>query len=348
MQFGLFSNGQRRNAVARTSYLEDLDEVVLADGLGMREAWISEHGTFVGFQAPDQLPNADLFACKALERTKHIKIGPGIRPLPFYHPLQVATDCATADHLCDGRYMAGFGAGIGDGGGQRGPLPGNQREMMREAIDLILKAWTADEPFDWNGKIWRGKNWHIIPKPLSKPYMEVGIACSRSDSTLELAAEYDFLPLLSWTPTQRQMTAMMRTYLDAAGGKAPDRRKIRAARFIYVTESREQAKKELRDSDLGALARQGRLDAHLAPGQTRADLSMDSLIDSGAFFCGDGETVYQQCKNFFDETGGFGVLLLMAGKDWGSNENRARSMRAFMTEVAPRLAGLEPRPGAAR
>ena len=39
--------------------------------------------------------------------------------------------------------MAGFGLGIGDGGGLRGKLPAPQREMMREAIDIILKAWSA-------------------------------------------------------------------------------------------------------------------------------------------------------------------------------------------------------------
>ena len=342
MQFGLFSNGQRRNAVARASYMEDLDEVVLADALGMREAWISEHGTLVSFQAPDQLSNADLFCVKAIERTKQIKLGPGIRPLPFHHPLQVAADAAVADHLCDGRYMAGFGAGIGDGGGQRGALPGDQRVMMREAIDIILKAWTSPERFDWNGQIWQGKGWHIIPKPLSKPFMEVGVACSRSDSTLELCAEYDFLPLLSWTPTQAQMKAMISTYLNAPNGKAPDRRKIRASRFVYVTDSRESAKKELAGADFAAMAKAGRLDAQLLPGQTRADLAMNDLIDRGAFFCGDAESVYQQCKNFWDETGGFGVMLLMAGKDWGSNEQRARSMREFMTVVAPRLRDLAP------
>ena len=345
MQFGLFSNGQRRNMVARTSYLEDLDEITLADELGMREAWISEHGTFVGFQAPDQLPNADLFIVKAIERTKQIRLGPGIRPLPFYHPLQVATDAAACDHLCDGRYMAGFGAGIGDGDGQRGPLPGNQRTMMREAIDIILKAWTSDERFDWNGEIWQGKRWHIIPKPLTKPYMEVGVACARSDSTLELCAEYDFLPLLSWTPTELQMKTMMQTYLRAPKAKAPDRRKIRASRFIHIADSRKQAKQELRNADIGSLIRQGRLDAQILPGQTRADLDLDGLIDRGVFYCGDSASVYQQCRNFYEETGGFGVLLLMAGKDWGTNEQRARSLRQFMAEVAPKLAGLAPAAG---
>ncbi len=140
MRFGLFSNGQRRNGVAKISYEEDLQEVILADALGIDEAWISEHGVFVSYHAPDQLPSADPFICKAAALTKRIKMGPGIRALPYFHPLQVATDAAVCDHLTDGRYMAGFGLGIGDGGGLRGKLPAQQREMMREAIDIILKG----------------------------------------------------------------------------------------------------------------------------------------------------------------------------------------------------------------
>ena len=85
----------------------------------------------------------------------------------------------------------------------------------------------------------------------------------------------------------------------------------------------------------------GRLDAQIRPGETRDDMTMDKLIDRGAFFCGDAASVYEQCKNFWEETGGFGVFLLMAGKDWGTNEQRARSMREFMTVVAPRLQKLD-------
>ena len=47
--------------------------MVLADQLGVREAWISEHGTLVSFQAPDQLPSADLFICKAAALTQQIR-----------------------------------------------------------------------------------------------------------------------------------------------------------------------------------------------------------------------------------------------------------------------------------
>ena len=343
MRFGLFSNGQRRNAVARDSYEEDLQEVILADQLGIEEAWISEHGVFVSYHAPDQLPSADPFICKAAALTKRIKMGPGIRALPYFHPLQVATDAAVCDHLTDGRYMAGFGLGIGDGGGLRGKLPAPQRVMMREAIDIILKAWSEPEPFDWNGEVWQGKNWKIIPKPLTKPRMEVGIACARTDATLELAAQKGFHPLMSWTNPADQLAGMIGTYLEAPNTADPPRRsRIRVARFVYVADSVAEAKHDLRDADLVPIRSGRRLDAYIPPGGTIEDVTINGLIDRELLICGEPERVYRQLRQFYDAVGGFGTLLLVTGKDWGTAEQRARSMRRFMVEVAPRLAPLVP------
>jgi alkanesulfonate monooxygenase SsuD/methylene tetrahydromethanopterin reductase-like flavin-dependent oxidoreductase (luciferase family) len=75
---------------------------------------------------------------------------------------------------------------------------------------------------------------------------------------------------------------------------------------------------------------------------------MNYMIDRGAFFCGHPDTVYNQIKELYDEIGGFGVLLLIAGKDWGNREQRHRSMRLFMSDVAPRLAQWNPDNAAAR
>jgi alkanesulfonate monooxygenase SsuD/methylene tetrahydromethanopterin reductase-like flavin-dependent oxidoreductase (luciferase family) len=318
-----------------------MHEIVVADRLGMSEAWISEHGTFLNHQAPDQLPSADLFICKAAALTKHIKMGPGIRPLPFFHPLQVATEAAVCDHLTDGRYLAGFGVGINVASNtQRGPLPADPRAMFRESVDLILKAWSAPEPFDWNGKIWQGKGWHIIPKPLTD--IEVGIACSRSDSTVEFTAEKGFLPMMSWTPTVAQMKGMIDTYLKSEHkrGAAPARSRVRVGRVVYVCDSVAHAKRDLRDADLSHAY--SRLQHMVPPGGSNAGLTFENLIDSGLFICGDPETVYQGLKALYDELGGFGTLLLIAGKDWGTREQRTRSMERFMGDVAPRLAGLDP------
>ena len=341
MRFGLFSNGQRRNQIAKLSYEDDLQEVILADQLGIEEAWISEHGVFVSFHAPDQLPSADPFICKAAALTKRIKMGPGIRALPYFHPLQVATDAAVCDNLTDGRYMAGFGLGIGDGGGLRGKLPAPQRVMMREAIDIILKAWSSPAPFDWDGEVWQGKNWTIIPKPLTKPRMDVGIACARTDSTLELAAEKGFFPLMSWTNPSAQLTGMIKTYLGVPNPDDPPRRsRIRLARFVYVADSLAQAREDLRNADLVPIRSGRRLDAFIPPGGTIEDVTINDLIDRGLLFCGEPERVYRQVTELFEEVGGFGTLLLVVGKDWATQEQRAQSMRRFMGEVAPRLEPL--------
>jgi alkanesulfonate monooxygenase SsuD/methylene tetrahydromethanopterin reductase-like flavin-dependent oxidoreductase (luciferase family) len=339
MQFGLFSNGNRHNTLAKDSYDQDLREIVLADKLGIQEAWLSEHGTLLNFQAPDQLPSADLFICKAAALTKHIRMGPGIRALPHYHPLQVATDAAVCDHLTGGRYYAGFGVGFGGGKyPQRGPMPGDHRAMFREAVDLIQKAWTAPEPFDWEGEFWPGQQLHIIPQPLTKPAMDVGIACSRSEGTLELTAQKGFMPLMIWTSAPKQLREMIDIYLRS--GEKAARSRVRVARVVYVTDSVKQAKRELHGADLEGALSAGRLDAFLKPGDTRADLSMEYLIDRGAFFCGDPDTVYNGIRSFYEEVGGFGVLMLTGGKDWATPRQRARSMRRFMAEVAPRLATI--------
>jgi alkanesulfonate monooxygenase SsuD/methylene tetrahydromethanopterin reductase-like flavin-dependent oxidoreductase (luciferase family) len=344
MHIGIFSNGERQNQIAKITYDEDLAEVILADELGLQEGWISEHGTFVSFHAPDQLPCAELFICKAAVLTKHIRMGPGIRPLPYFHPLQVATDAAVCDHLTNGRYMAGFGVGLPGKTPQRGKLPGDTRAMTREAIDLILTAWTAPEPFDWRGEFWQGERLHIIPQPLTKPHMEVGMACSRSEGTLELTAQKGFIPLMSWTPARKQLKEMIEIY-QRAGAEAQrpaPRSRVRIARTVYVTDSVAQAKRDLGAIDLGAAKVTGRLNHYIPAGGTRDDLTMEYMIDQGAFFCGDPDTVYRQVKDLYDEIGGFGVLLLLAGKDWGTREQRERSMRLFMSEVAPRLAYLNP------
>ncbi|MGH6768958.1 MAG: LLM class flavin-dependent oxidoreductase [Xanthobacteraceae bacterium] len=342
MKIGLFSNGNRNNALAKTSYDDDLHEVILADRLGISEAWISEHGTFLAYQRPDQLPSADLFICKAAALTKQIRMGPGIRPLPFFHPLQIATDCAVCDHLTGGRYIAGFGVGINaQNNKQRGTLAHDPRVMFREAVELILKAWEAQEPFDWNGTVWQGEKWHIIPKPMTA--LEVGVACSRSDTTLQLTAEKGFLPLMSWTPTVKQIREMIDIYMSSEHrqGPAPARSRVRVGRVVYVTDSVAQAKKDLRDAELRhAYSRM----PHMVPqGGNPADtITFENLIDSGFFFCGDPDTVHGQIRNLYDEVGGFGTLLLIGGKDWATKEQRDRSMERFMAEVAPRLAALDP------
>ena len=71
MEFGIFSNGFRPHTTAAQTYEEDLREIVLADELGFRDAYISEHhGEPVYIDTVDTLPIPELLMCKAAALTK--------------------------------------------------------------------------------------------------------------------------------------------------------------------------------------------------------------------------------------------------------------------------------------
>src|SRR6478609_7802522 len=100
----------------------------------------------------------DLQIAQALLQTKNIRIGPGGFLLPYHHPAELANRVAMLDHLSDGRLNFGVAAsGLPsdwamfnvDG------MSGQNRDMTREALDIILKLWAADEPFHYEGKYWQ-------------------------------------------------------------------------------------------------------------------------------------------------------------------------------------------------
>ncbi len=61
------------------------------------------------------------------------------------------------DHLAQGRLNFGVAASGLPSDWAMFNVDGNagqHREMTREALDIILKLWTAEEPFDYVGKYW--------------------------------------------------------------------------------------------------------------------------------------------------------------------------------------------------
>src|SRR5579864_651261 len=73
MEFGIFSNGFRPHTTAAQTYEEDLAEIVLADQLGFRDAYISKHhGERVYLGEGDSLPVPELWMWRAEARTQHI------------------------------------------------------------------------------------------------------------------------------------------------------------------------------------------------------------------------------------------------------------------------------------
>lgn len=355
MEIGLFSVSERYNKVAAKTYEEDLSEIVLADRLGMQEAWVAEHVGHSDFSRSDQMSVPDLFICKAAAMTKQIRLGPGVRQLPFYHPVQSAIEAAVCDHLTLGRYNAGFGGGSNTPNGsnqleQRGMgTESDRRGMMYEAIELILKAWTAEEPFDWDGEYFHGRRIRVEPKPYQKPHMPIGMACTGTDSTLRLVGQRGFLPLFAFNDSAEHVRDMGNEIGEAAqeAGLEFSRNAIRVCRYVHVAGSKKRARDEVRPGIEPSIDRRKQrfpeqFASVLPPSGDVSEINFDYLADRGVYIVGDPDSVYQDVKDFYDESHGFGVMLIVAGKDIATHQQRARSMRMFMREVAPRLRELDP------
>ena len=65
---------------------EDLEQIVLLDGLGYKEAWIGEHFTAEW----ENIPAPDLFIAQALGLTENIILGTGVTCMPNHDPFMIA------------------------------------------------------------------------------------------------------------------------------------------------------------------------------------------------------------------------------------------------------------------
>ncbi len=339
MEFGLFSNGRRPQRAVADAWERDIAEIEVADRLGLSEAWISEH------QSP-----AELIICKAAGLTKRIKLGSAVRPLAYYHPLQVTIEANACDHLTNGRYQLGIGFGFYPAQMQQRGLDFDKtRDMMHASIELILKLWNSTEPVDYDGPFWTGRGMLARPEPVQKPHPSVAIALTKTPSSAELAGRLGLLPLTGDFMPVPRLKMLGDAFVAAANatGRTPRRADLHATRVIYVAETDAIAREDIRQSYEETIRWEIANTPHhqverIPKGGTLNDITYDYLVDTGNIFVGGPETVYQRIVDFYRESGGFGVLMFHAGRDYATPEKLARSMKLFMDEVAPRLRHLDP------
>jgi alkanesulfonate monooxygenase SsuD/methylene tetrahydromethanopterin reductase-like flavin-dependent oxidoreductase (luciferase family) len=223
------------------------------------------------------------------------------------------------------------------------------RPMVYESIDVILKYWESTEPFDFEGRYWSGKNVRVLPKPFQQPHPPIAAACTGSPETIDLAAKHGFIPLFGRGGDMAQdIKQAGNLYVESAraAGRTPSRRDFHVAHIVYVGETDEQARNDARAGLTSYLETGKREPLHfqkrIPQGGTMDDVTYEYMMDTGYYWVGSPDTVYQRIKDYYDESGGFGVLLIGAAIPLATPEKVAGSLRLFMEEVAPRLAGLEP------
>jgi alkanesulfonate monooxygenase SsuD/methylene tetrahydromethanopterin reductase-like flavin-dependent oxidoreductase (luciferase family) len=354
MEFGIFSNGFRRSTAAGigSTYEEDISEIVLADRLGFRDAYISEHHaepSHIG--AVDMMPAPELMVCKLAALTKRIRLGAAVRLIHLHHPLDVAVQSAVVSHLLgSGRYIFGFGTGFTTPlfSEARGLSYQDRHARVREALDFIFKCWTSEAPFDWSGRFWTSKDVLALPKPDKLP--SVATATDTDDMIVKAGTSgWNLLTAHFEHPASIRRKAELYARAASAAGRNCGRQNIVASRIIHIAKTERQAKDEMRSAvafEVGIQAQRGFLSmlkkVYGIEVPNSAD-AIDVLAEAGVYVLGDPDSVASRIKQFFFDSGGFGTFLFVVGKDWATREARANSMRLFMEQVAPQIRPLQPR-----
>ena len=71
-------------------------------------------------------------------------------------------------------------------------MPIDQRERFREALELVLKAWTSRENFAWNGKHYQLGIVNLWPRPIQQPHPPMWIPGSGISATADMFVEHDY------------------------------------------------------------------------------------------------------------------------------------------------------------
>ena len=133
-------------------YDEDIELAVLADELGFDEFWIGEHHTM----RYETIVVPEVFIGRALGVTKRIRFGPAPICVNLHHPAYLATRLAFLDHLAHGRLNLCLGpSGVSTDYELYGQNPKDGGRMTVEAIDVILKLWASDPPYEHEGQFWQ-------------------------------------------------------------------------------------------------------------------------------------------------------------------------------------------------
>jgi alkanesulfonate monooxygenase SsuD/methylene tetrahydromethanopterin reductase-like flavin-dependent oxidoreductase (luciferase family) len=165
-----------------------LEQIELADRVGLDSVWEVEHHFLEEYSHSSA---SGVFLGAASQRTKRIRLGFGILPLPlgYQHPARVAETAAMLDLVSGGRVELGTGE-TSSGAELEGF--GVDRETKRaqwEEMLPVVARMMVEEPFAGaDGRFLTMPPRNVVPKPVQKPHPPLWVACSRRE-TIRLAAE---------------------------------------------------------------------------------------------------------------------------------------------------------------
>jgi dimethylsulfone monooxygenase len=94
--------------------------------------------------------------------------------IPTIHPIMAAKQATVIDHISGGRHAINIVAGWYRTELEMFGVPmidhDARYDMAAEWIEIMMKLWTLEEDFDYDGKYYQVKRGTLAPKPIQRPY----------------------------------------------------------------------------------------------------------------------------------------------------------------------------------
>ena len=230
----------RENSAHPEMFRRQLEEVELAERIGIDQIWFFEHH----LQPTAPVPSPNLLIAAAARTTRRIRFSSMVNILPLRHPLIVAEEAAMLDNLTEGRLDMGLGRGLRPPEFEAFGVDQQQsREMFLESFDIIRRVW-ADENFVHRGKYWTVQKYApLSPTLVQRPHPPF-LVSAQSEESLRWAAAHDipFAQIDSLVGQAGRDQALYREVQTAHGHAASPR--LYLMREVYVGDSDASAQAE--------------------------------------------------------------------------------------------------------
>jgi alkanesulfonate monooxygenase SsuD/methylene tetrahydromethanopterin reductase-like flavin-dependent oxidoreductase (luciferase family) len=358
--------------LAHRLYNDFLDEMEVAAEVGFDAVCVNEHHA----NGYGLMPSPNLMAAAMTRRIRRdaaiCVMGTSIAL--YNPPLRVAEEYAMLDLITGGRIIAGFPVGSAmDTCYAYSQNPASLRQRFREAHDLIIRSWTDDAVFDWNGRFYKLRDVNVWQRPLQRPHPPIWIPGGTSEETWRWAAAHDyvysFLSYFGYKLAQHSMENFWRSVDELGKDRNPFRTSF--LQFVGVAESRREAielyreaaeyfyntclhvaprfatapgyieetsqRSRLRSQVVMAAGKEAREKTSSAASGKR--LTMEQIVDRGYVIVGSPDEVADQLRELALSLN-VGHLMMLCQFGNMNKETTNYNTRLFAARVAPQLRGL--------
>lgn len=336
MDFGIFDHLDHDGADLGAFFEIRLRLVELIEQQGFYGYHLAEHHcTPLG-----AVPSPSVFLASAIQRTRHIRLGPLVYVLPLYHPLRLYEEVCMLDHLSNGRLMLGVGRGGALVEHERyGVDPSTASPRYHETFAVLMRAF-KDDVLNFEGEFFRFRDYLVKAQPVQRPHPPIWYGAPSAEAILWGVSLGINVVSLGPAARAKEISDRYRKEWADLGRRPAALPRIGITRHIVVADS---------DAEATALARRAygpwRAAMEFLWKHARADFtlkavyphSFDELAEIGHGVAGSPATVRAYVERLERDTGVNYVLGQMIFGDMTFDE-AAHSLRLFSREVMPAFA----------